>query len=748
LTLLAGCNRAGQDTNVATESSPPQRGETVKPGDGHQKMLALLDEIARRASDENFYTGSSGARKLRQQLETFPPEATPAHRVQILRQLASAELNLGNTRESIDLYTQAYQLLDEKKMPPALVYNVTFRLGIAFLRLGETQNCCRRHHPDSCIIPIQGGGVHQEPEGSRKAIQYFEEALRRAPPNSIPHFAARWILNIAYMTLGEYPDRVPKQYLIPEDRFRSRIQLPRFNDVAQKVGLASFNNSGGAIVDDFDGDDLLDVMTTSANPEEPMLYFRNQGDGTFSNRTAAAGLEGLRGGLNLVQADYDNDGDLDALVLRGGWFGLSGKHPNSLLQNQGGGVFTDVTFEAGLGEAHYPTQTAAWSDYDNDGDLDLYIGNEMANDERQTRSPLFYPQGLQEQIPSQLFRNNGDGSFTDVAIQAGVQNLRFAKGVCWGDYNEDRFPDLYVSNLEENNRLYKNNGDGTFTDVAPEVKVLLPSESFPAWFWDYNNDGALDLLVTSYTAHVGHLGAYYLGLNPSFEPPCLYQGDGKGGFKEVAKSHNLVVPMLPMGANFGDLNNDGFLDFYLGTGDPDYLQLHPNLMFLNQGGKRFEDVTMTVGMGHLQKGHGVSFADMDNDGDLDVFQQMGGIFLGDRFSNTLYENPGFGHGWISLRLEGVRSNRSAIGARIHLSVSGSQGTRSIYRTVCSGGSFGCNPLRQTIGIGKAERIDRLEVFWPTTGETQVFKDVKPNQALHLVEGKRDLTPLSLKTLRF
>ena len=155
LTLLAGCHRAGEDTNVATESSPSQRGKTVKTGDGHQKMLALLDQIARRASDENFYTGSSSARKLRQQLDTFPPDATPAHRVQILRQLASAELNLGNTRESIDLYSQAYQLLDEKKMPPALVYNVTFRLGGSLSATGgDTEllpapSSGQLHHPDS-----------------------------------------------------------------------------------------------------------------------------------------------------------------------------------------------------------------------------------------------------------------------------------------------------------------------------------------------------------------------------------------------------------------------------------------------------------------------------------------------------------------------------------------------------------------------------------------------------------------------
>ena len=147
-------------------------------------------------------------------------------------------------------------------------------------------------------------------------------------------------------------------------------------------------------------------------------------------------------GLNLLQADYDNDGDLDIYVLRGAWLGQAGRHPDSLLRNDGKARFRDATFDAGLGEAHYPTQTAAWADYDNDGDLDLYVGNEV--------------------FPCRLFRNNGDGSFTDVAEFAGVTNDDVAKAVVWGDYDGDRYPDLYVSNFGGPNRLYHNNGDGTF----------------------------------------------------------------------------------------------------------------------------------------------------------------------------------------------------------------------------------------------------------------------------------------------
>ena len=331
----------------------------------------------------------------------------------------------------------------------------------------------------------------------------------------------------------------------------------------------------------------------------------------------------------MEQADYNNDGHLDILVLRGAWLMKAGKHPNSLLRNNGDGTFTDVTFEAGLGEDSYPTQTAAWADYDHDGDLDLYVGNEHVGEIH---------------APNQLFRNNGDGPFPDVARQAGVLNERFTKGVSWGDYDNDRFPDLYVANLMGPNRLYRNNGDGTFTDLAVELKVTRPRAAFPTWFWDFNNDGNLDLYVGANRGQADSLSSLvesYLGFPCDDELACLYQGDGKGGFVESAVQLGLSKLTLPMGCNFGDLDNDGFLDFYLGTGYPAYDALMPNVMYHNQAGKRFADITWNGGFGHLQKGHGVAFADFDHDGDQDLYVQMGGGATGDKFNDALFENPGF-----------------------------------------------------------------------------------------------------------
>ena len=482
--------------------------------------------------------------------------------------------------------------------------------------------------------------------------------------------------------------------------------------------------------DDFDSDGWLDIIVSDWSPSGQLRYFRNNGDGSFTERTKAAGLTGFFGGLNLVQADYDNDGDVDVYVLRGAWLEEVGRgYPNSLLQNDGKGRFRDVTFEAGLGEDHFPTQTAAWADFDNNGHADLYVGN--------------------ENFPSQLFRNNGDGTFADVAPRAGVTNDDFAKAVVWGDFDRDRLPDLYVSNFGGPNRLYRNKGDGTFADVAPDANVTYPFKSFPAWFWDFNNDGRLDLFVSGYEWNVRDVAADYLGL-PAMETELdsLYQGNGQGGFRNVGPAAGLTQITQPMGSNFGDLDNDGFPDFYLGTGYPDYEGLMPNLLFRNQGGSHFADVTAAAGVGHLQKGHGVAFADFDHDGDQDIFTELGGAFAGDVFGNALFENPGIENNWIVVKLVGVESNRSAIGARIRAEITENGKARSVYKWVNTGGSFGANPLRQHIGLGSAGTIELLEVYWPTTDQAQRFRNLKANQFIAITEGQKEYVTLPYQSVKF
>jgi hypothetical protein len=699
----------------------------------HERMLAALRDVRARTADEDPWLGDALARELRPVVAALPEIVRDRAQWWTIFRLGVEELRLGNEAEAVRLLERVVRVAPVVQPPvdPQSRIAVRYRLGVAYLRLAETQNCCASSVPGSCTLPLTGDAIHTRTEGARGAIDVFTKVARDTPPGSTVHLGACWLLNLACMLVDEHPDGVPEAFRIPAAAFRSAGAFPGFENVAARLGLDRFGLAGGAVADDFDNDGYLDLLVSNWDTDGQLRLHRNRRDGTFEDRTDAAHLRGLFGGLNMVQADYDNDGDVDVLVLRGAWLGAAGRHPNSLLRNRGDGTFDDVTFAAGLGEVHYPTQTAAWADYDNDGDVDLYVGNES---------------GPALAAPGQLFRNNGDGTFTDVARRAGVTNDRFAKAVVWGDYDGDRFPDLFVSNLEQENRLYRNNGDGTFTDVAPRLGLTGPRRTFPAWFWDFDNDGKLDLYVSAYGADIWNLAEAALGLPLTTDLAQLWRGDGRGGFIDVARGRGLTSPNAPMGSNFGDLDNDGYLDFHLGTGFPSYDTVMPNVTYRNVRGEKFVEIGTSAGTAHLQKGHAVVFADFDNDGDQDLFEVMGGAYAGDGFYDVFYENPGSGHRWIAIDLVGVRSNRSAIGARLRVVVTEAGRERSVYKHVNSGGSFGANPLRQSVGLGRAERIERIEVLWPTTGETQVVRGVPLDEFVRIVEGEDGFKTVELKRL--
>lgn len=598
-------------------------------------------------------------------------------------------------------------------------------MSVAHLRTAEAENCIFCETGQSCIFPFRIEALHTNPSGSREAQIYLRELLDRRQGD----LAARWLMTLATSSLGEHPEELSA--VIGPDRFLSAESFPRFINRAPDLGLDTMSLSGGIIVDDFDGDDLLDLVCSDCHPEGQLRLFCNNGDGTFTEKTDVAGLTGITGGLNILQADFDNNGSLDILVLRGAWLGKFGRQPNSLLKNDGRGNFRDVTFEAGLGNVHYPTQTAGWADFDLDGDLDLYVGN--------------------ENHPCQLFVNDGRGLFHDIARSAGVENNQFTKGVVWGDYDSDGDPDLYVSNLGGPNRLYQNLGENRFRDVAADLGVQQPVASFPVFFWDFNNDGHLDLSAFSYNSDISDIAADYLGFPVKVEADAHYQNDGAGGFVNSTSRLNLDRVTHPMGANFGDLDHDGYLDFYLGTGDIPFQSLMPNLAFRNRQGESFTDITQVSGLGHLQKGHGIAFADLDHDGDQDIVIELGGAFAADRFRNAVFENtmPEEQHNcWIALRLVGAISNRSAIGTRIRAVIEENGRERSIYRWVNSGGSFGANPLRQQIGLGQAHEVKLLEIDWPASGIRQQFSNIKAGQSLEIRENTQEFKVLPWRPVPF
>jgi hypothetical protein len=202
-----------------------------------------------------------------------------------------------------------------------------------------------------------------------------------------------------------------------------------------------------------------------------------------------------------------------------------------------------------------------------------------------------------------------------------------------------------------------------------------------------------------------------------------------------------------MALNFGDFDNDGWLDLYTGTGDPDLATLVPNRAFRNADGKLFQDVTTSSGLGNLQKGHAISFADIDNDGDQDIYTVIGGAYTDDTYRCALFENPGHGNHWITLKLEGTKSNRSAMGARIKVVVKTPTGERTIYKTVSSGASFGASPLRQEIGLGAAQAIQSVEILWPTTGQTQMLKNLAMDRFYKVREGEAAATPWNVRSFK-
>jgi len=587
----------------------------------------------------------------------------------------------------------------------------------AWLRLAEQRNCVADHSAESCLMPLRGRGVHRDAAPAAAAIRVLDEALAANPGD----LAARWLLNLAHMAVGDWPEAVPEPQRIGAAAFASEADVGRFENGAADLGVDVMGLAGGAVLEDLDGDGRLDLATSSWGVEDPLRVLLNRG-GRFEDVTAESGLEGVVGGVNLSHADYDGDGDADLLVLRGGWLGPAGRFPPSLLRNDGHARFEDVTEEAGLLVEH-PGQTAAWADYDGDGRLDLFLGHEWSGDEPH---------------PSALFHNLGDGRFADVAAASGLAELGWVKGAAFGDYDDDGRPDLYVSRLGQPNLLFHNEGPAAtgwrFREVGRAAGVQEPRFSFATWFFDYDNDGRLDLFAAGWDGSgLAEVAAARLGRPHGGETPRLYRNRGDGRFEDVTRAVGLDRVLLVMGANFGDIDGDGWEDVYLGTGGPDLWTLMPNRMFLNGGGTRFLDVTTSGGFGHLQKGHAIAFGDVDGDGDQDVYAVMGGWFSGDGFRNALFVNPGHPNHWLTLRLEGVRSNRRGVGVRIDLRLRTPRGERRIHRSAGTGGSFGSSSLQQEIGLGDALAIEELRLTWPASGQVQSFRDVGLDRVLRVRE---------------
>ena len=472
--------------------------------------------------------------------------------------------------------------------------------------------------------------------------------------------------------------------------------MPHISSPDKRYILESM--SGGIGLIDCDNDGKLDIIAVNGSTVE---RYRNSGGGLlvtlyhqdsnlkFRDITAQAGLNRKGWGMGIAVADYDNDGLPDIYV--------TGYNGNALYHNLGNCKFADVTEKAGVGGGGFSTG-AAWADYDRDGNVDLFVSR--------------YVHVEMDKLPA-LGSDAKFCRYRGLLVQCGP----------WGMQGESDF-------------LFHNRGNGTFEEVSKKAGVDDPNRYYGlgAVWADYDNDGWPDLFATSYFMSTDETARTYLGLPHNATTLRLYRNLGNGTFRDVTADVGLNKVFMPMGSNFGDLDNDGFLDIYLGMGTPSYASVAPHVLLRNKAGRSFVDVTASSGTGELHKGHGIAFVDLDNDGDEDIVAEIGGATPADSHAMRLFENPGHGNDWISLKLAGVKSNRAAIGARIKVTVADAAGgTRTIYRTVASGGSFGASPLEQHIGLGKAARIEDIEIWWPTSNTRQHFSSVEKNRAIDITE---------------
>ena len=451
----------------------------------------------------------------------------------------------------------------------------------------------------------------------------------------------------------------------------------------------------------------------------------------FQDVSSQAGINNTGKNYGVAIGDYDNDGHEDIYVSRH-------NSSNLLYRNNGDGTFTDVAPQAGV--AHQGATTCSvWGDIDNDGDLDLYLGN---RDE-----------------PNLLYLNNGDGTFTDISESSGVNTLYRTRAVLFGDIDKDGFIDLYVANMTAYNYMFRNNGDLTFTDITEESNTQDFGVAMGSLFFDYDNDGDLDLYLT----------------HDANQPYILYQNDGAGRFTDVSAQSNANYAGQGMGVDVGDANNDGFLDIYItnlyanalllnngdgtfseitaeaGVGDlgmgwgtlwldcdndgrsdiyvsnDSYFSPYPNLLYQNMGDNTFQSIGQNSPLASMYGGYGAASADFNNDGQVDIFLANNG-----NDGNQLFMNRNnTGNNWVKVKLRGNQSNRAAIGARVEIEAGG----KKMIDEVTAGASYASqSSFVLHFGLAEAEVADRLRIRWPS-GLVEEFEHLDVNTSYIVNEGE-------------
>ena len=617
-----------------------------------------------------------------------------------------------------------------------------FWLGLSYLRRAENENCLpvmrgleempmaadgHEHDPDSmrmCSLPLTS--FHMKAEFARKSAEAFQGALDRYDPDNRLY---RWLLNFDYMTLGNFPDGVPERYRIQTpfiDRFYGagkdavKAQFPElaFEDQAKELGVNVFHPGRGVAVEDFDGDGYLDIVTGGSYG--PVRYYKNDRGNRFIDLSVESGLSPVTQVLAIVAADYDNDGLVDLFFCRP----LDRYY---LYRNLGGGKFADVTRESGLLDAWKPGELAvswfpSFGDVNNDGKLDFMLTQWAF------KMPFMKGVMAKPRMDSVLFIQE-NGKFVDRTREYGLQSLLhdyYYVGSAFGDYDKDGFADLFLASpLRNSSVLLHNVGGKRFEDSH---LVNREASGFAAAFVDVNHDGRLDIYQAGFgdgTSAVEQVvfGEHTTDWHSGHDAIYVQTPDGK--FQPHEEMFDM--PMASMGASFGDLNNDGCYDFYIGTGSPEPWFILPNLMYLGrskgtQCTLETTNISMLSGFGNIQKGHGIVFFDFNDDGKQDVFSALGGMWPGDPWVSQFFVNHSkLDNTWTKIRLRGRKTNYFGVGATIRVRAENAAGQEIVrYYQMDQKTGFGSAPFLAHIGLMNAVRIKGVDVTWPVSKCTTTY----------------------------
>lgn len=516
----------------------------------------------------------------------------------------------------------------------------------------------------------------------------------------------------------------------------ANIHFTHINGASQHRYLPE-TMGAGCLFFDYDNDGHLDIFLvnsgkscadsskTRTQTDEMNVLYRNNGDGTFTDVTAQSGFEKNLGyGMGCVSADYDNDGDADLYLTNYG--------SNQLYRNNGDGTFTDVTTHAGVGDRRWSV-SASFGDYNLDGYLDLYVANYL-DYQIETAHPCIlegvhiycgpheYP-GAQDT----LYRNDGDGTFTDVTVKSGVDNNGKGMGILFTDYNNDGHPDIFVANDAVEDFLYHNNRDGTFTDVAVSAGIAYNSEgrataSMGIANGDYDNDGLLDLFITNF----------------SLEVNSLFHNDGDGFYSMTTFESGLAEPsfsQLGFGTHFLDADNNGTLDLFVANGHvwDNVVKITPSLsykqkcqFFTNTGTGIFRDISENVGAFFTKPvvARGSAIGDYDNDADMDIL-----VSCSNDSPVLLRNDTQIRNNWLKIELIGTKSNRDGIGSKVIVRI----GDLTQVKEVTCGGSYASgSELVLHFGLGTSSKVDSIEVKWQSEN-SQRLENISVNQVIRIEE---------------